>query len=46
MGDNGRRISSNFLWRFLERFGAQGVSFIVSIRLAQLLGPAFLSAAG
>nr|MBQ6241654.1 lipopolysaccharide biosynthesis protein [Lachnospiraceae bacterium] len=39
MGDNGRRISSNFLWRFLERFGAQGVSFIVSIRLAQLLGP-------
>ena len=39
MGSSGRRISSNFLWRFLERFGAQGVSFIVSIRLAQLLGP-------
>ena len=37
--DNTRRISSNFLWRFLERFGAQGVSFIVSIVLARHLGP-------
>ena len=39
MGDTGRRISSNFFWRFLERFGAQGVSFVVSIVLARHLGP-------
>ena len=26
-------------WRFLERFGAQGVSFVVSIILARLLDP-------
>lgn len=33
-------ITSNFLWRFLERCGAQGVTFIVSIVLARLLDPA------
>ena len=27
------------IWRWLERTGAQGVSFVVSIVLAQLLGP-------
>lgn len=32
-------ITSNFLWRFLERCGAQGVTFIVSIVLARLLDP-------
>ena len=30
---------SNFLWRFAERCGAQGVSLIVSIVLARLLAP-------
>lgn len=30
---------SNFIWRFLERWGAQGVSFLVSIVLARLLDP-------
>lgn len=30
---------SNLLWRFLERVGAQGVTFIVSIALARLLDP-------
>lgn len=30
---------SNFLWRFMERCGAQGVTFIVSIVLARLLDP-------
>lgn len=30
---------SNLLWRFLERSGAQGVTFIVSIVLARILGP-------
>lgn len=32
-------VVSNFLWRFLERCGAQGVTFIVSIVLARLLDP-------
>lgn len=30
---------ANFLWRFAEKCGAQGVSFIVSIVLARLLAP-------
>ncbi|MBE7003022.1 MAG: lipopolysaccharide biosynthesis protein [Ruminococcaceae bacterium] len=33
-------VFSNFLWRLLERGGAQGVTFIVSIILARLLDPA------
>ena len=32
-------IFSNLIWRFAERCGAQGVSFIVSIVLARLLAP-------
>ena len=32
-------ITSNLFWRLFERFGAQGVSFIVSIVLARLLDP-------
>ena len=32
-------VVSSLLWRFLERVGAQGVSFIVSIILARLLEP-------
>ena len=32
-------VISNFLWRFLERCGAQGVTFVVSIVLARLLDP-------
>ncbi len=32
-------VASGFLWRFAERIGAQGVSFIVSIVLARLLAP-------
>ncbi len=31
--------ASNFLWKFAERCGAQGVSFVVSIVLARLLEP-------
>lgn len=30
---------SNMLWRFAERFGAEGVKFLVSIILARLLMP-------
>ena len=33
-------VTSNFIWRLLERFGAQGVTLIVSIVLARLLEPA------
>lgn len=32
-------VMSNFLWRFAERCGAQGVAFIVSIVLARILAP-------
>lgn len=34
-----KRVAGNFLWRLLERFGAQGVAFVVSIILARHLGP-------
>ena len=30
---------NNFLWRFAERWGAQGVTFVVSLVLARLLDP-------
>ncbi len=36
---NNKNVFSNFLWRFLERCGAQGVTFVVSIVLARLLDP-------
>lgn len=32
-------VIKNLLWRFAERVGAQGVSFVVSIILARLLAP-------
>ena len=34
-----KSVLSNFFWRFLERCGAQGVTFIVSVVLARLLDP-------
>ena len=34
-----KKVVSNFIWRFSERVGAQGVSFVVSIILARLLSP-------
>lgn len=39
MKKQSNKIIINFLWRFAERTGAQGVSFIVSIVLARLLAP-------
>ena len=36
---NKKTVSSNLLWRFLERFGAYIVSFVVSIVLARILDP-------
>lgn len=35
----GKTVVSNLIWRFAERWGAQGVSFVVSIVLARLLLP-------
>ena len=37
--DKKDKVVSNFLWRFLERVGAQGVTFIVSVVLARILDP-------
>lgn len=34
-----KKTMSNLIWRFAERSGAQGVSFIVSIVLARFLAP-------
>ena len=34
-----KEVSANMLWRFLERSGAQLVTFIVSIILARILEP-------
>ena len=33
------KVIENFIWRLLERFGAQGVTLIVSIVLARILDP-------
>ena len=35
-----KKITSNLLWRFMERIGAQLVTFVVSIILARILDPA------
>lgn len=34
-----QKVFTNFIWRFGERCGAQGVTFIVSIVLARILDP-------
>lgn len=34
-----KKIFSGFIWRFMERIGAQGVGFVVSLFLARLLTP-------
>lgn len=34
-----KKVFSNFIWRFLERCGAQVVTFVVSMVLARLLDP-------
>lgn len=39
MGNNKKQTFINFIWRFAERCGAQGVSLIVSVVLARLLAP-------
>lgn len=37
--DKNKSVFSNLIWRFAERCGAQGVSFVVSIVLARILEP-------
>ena len=37
---SGNKYLSNVVWRMLESFGAQGVTFVVSIILARVLDPA------
>lgn len=37
MMDN--KVFSSFIWRFLERWGAQGVTLIVGIIIARILSP-------
>ena len=39
MSEKSDSVISSFMWRFAERCGAQGVSFIVEIILARLLAP-------
>ena len=34
-----KKIIANFMWSFIERWGAQGVTLIVSLVLARILGP-------
>ncbi len=36
---NDKTVASNLFWRIAERFGAQGVTLIISIILARLLNP-------
>ncbi len=36
---SGKTVLNNFMWRLAERWGAQLVSFVVSIMLARLLSP-------
>ena len=35
----GNKIAQSFGWKFLERIGAQGTSFLLTIILARLLLP-------
>ena len=37
--ENSQKVTTNIIWRFLERCGAQLVAFIVSLVLARLLEP-------
>ena len=39
--DNRQKVFSNLIWRFLERSGAQAVSFVVSIVLGRILEPEY-----
>ena len=38
--EKSEKVIGNFIWRLMERFGAQGVTLIISIVLARLLDPA------
>ena len=36
---SGKKVTSGLTWKLLERFGAQGVTFVVSLILARVLDP-------
>ena len=40
ISNKSNKLISNLFWRFLERCGAQGIAFIVSLVLARILDPA------
>ena len=40
MSSKSKKVVNGFFWRFMERCGAQGVTFVVSVVLARLLDPA------
>lgn len=37
--DRQKKVADNMMWRLLERLGAQGITFVVSLILARLLDP-------
>ena len=39
MSTKSKKVVNGFFWRFMERCGAQGVTFVVSVVLARLLDP-------
>ena len=39
MQNKSKTVYTNLMWRLLERFGAQGVTLVVSLILARLLDP-------
>jgi O-antigen/teichoic acid export membrane protein len=39
IGMTNKSVTNNLIWRFLERCGAKGVTFIVSVVLARILDP-------
>lgn len=39
MNKSDNRIVSNVIWRYMERIGAEGVSFVISIVIARILEP-------
>ncbi len=41
MSNNNNKIINGLFWKLLERFGAFGVQFVVSILLARLLDPSY-----
>ena len=39
MGETGKKVVSNIVWKFMERICAQGISFLVTVILARIIMP-------